>query len=171
MSVRGKGSDEDMHLGSSAAEGAGALSQDTPPERALRVNWEEKTRASPYPISRLAPPHGLIDMAREIQQADAMLGAVTGAKLEVLARQIRLLQEQARTLLESAQRDGDLHRVACSFKKRPGQVYYLYQRAEGSRYFSMLSPEDWGPNRPHEFVGAYRLEADMSWTVDGSFND
>lgn len=24
--------------------------------------------------------------------------------------------------------------------------------------------QEWGPSCPHEFVGGYRLEADMSWT-------
>ncbi|EYF05931.1 DUF2452 domain-containing protein [Chondromyces apiculatus] len=138
--------------------------------RALQT-WEGPSRAAPYPLSRLAPPHGLIDVAREIQQADALLGAVTGAKLETLARQIRRLQEEARVILEEAQRDGELHRVACSFKKRPGQVYYLYRRSEGSRYFSMLSPEEWGGSPPHGFEGGYRLEADMSWTPEAEHEE
>jgi hypothetical protein len=114
-------------------------------------------------MSRLSPPHDLVDVAREIQQANAILGAVTSAKLEVLARQIRALQEQARAVLEAAQRDGELHRAACSFKKRPGHVYHLYRREDGARYLSMLSPEEWG-RAPHAYEGSYRLEADMSWT-------
>src|SRR3712207_6501923 len=105
---------------------------------------EGPSRSSPYPLSRLAPAHDLVDVAREIQQADAMLGAVTGAKLEGLARQIRSLQEEARGILDAARRDSELHRAACSFKKRPGQIYHLYRRPEGALYFSMLSPEDWG---------------------------
>ncbi len=120
--------------------------------------------ASPYPISRLAPAFDLVNVAREIQQADATLGAVTNAKLEVLARQIRALQEQARAVLDAAKRDGDLHRAACSFRKRPGHVYHLYRRADGTQYLSMLSPEDWGGSPPHEFEGSFRLESDMSWT-------
>jgi len=120
--------------------------------------------ASPYPISRLAPAFDLVNVAREIQQADATLGAVTNAKLEVLARQIRALQDQARAVLDAAKRDGDLHRAACSFRKRPGHVYHLYRRADGTQYLSMLSPEDWGGSPPHEFEGSFRLESDMSWT-------
>ena len=26
-----------------------------------------------------------------------------------------------------------------------------------------MSPTDWGPGCPHEFLGAYRLEYDNSW--------
>jgi Protein of unknown function (DUF2452) len=125
---------------------------------------EGPARTSPYPLSRLSAPHDLIDVAREIQQADALLGAVTGGKLEIIARQIRALQEHARDLLEAAKRDGELHRAACNFKKRPGQVYHLYRRDDGARYLSMLSPEEWGGSPPHAFEGSYRLEVDMSWT-------
>ena len=28
----------------------------------------------------------------------------------------------------------------------------------------MLSPQDYGGKAPHEFLGSYRLEPDMSWT-------
>ncbi|WP_437762516.1 DUF2452 domain-containing protein [Sorangium sp. So ce281] len=125
---------------------------------------EGPSRTSPYPLSRLSAPHELVDVAREIQQADALLGAVTGGKLAQIARQIRSLQEEARRVLEAAQRDGELHRAACNFKKRPGHVYHLYRRGDGVPYLSMLSPEEWGGSPPHAFEGSYRLEVDMSWT-------
>ncbi|XYH98016.1 DUF2452 domain-containing protein [Sorangium sp. So ce1128] len=125
---------------------------------------EGPASTSPYPLSRLSAPHELVDVAREIQQADALLGAVTGGKLAQIARQIRSLQEQARQVLEAAQRDSELHRAACNFKKRPGHVYHLYRRGDGVRYLSMLSPEEWGGAPPHAFEGSYRLELDMSWT-------
>jgi hypothetical protein len=125
---------------------------------------EGPASSSPYPMSRLAAPHELVDVAREIQQADALLGAVTGGKLELIARQIRALLERAREVLDAARRDGDLHRAACNFKKRPGQIYHLYRRDDGARYLSMLSPDEWGRAPPHAFEGSYRLELDMSWT-------
>ncbi|MFO0591989.1 MAG: DUF2452 domain-containing protein [Polyangiaceae bacterium] len=127
---------------------------------------EGPARSSPYPISRLAPVHDLIDVAREIQEADRVLGTVTGGKLQLLARQIRSLQEQARALLEQAHRDAELHRATCNFKRRPGHTYHFYRRPDGKLYVSMLSPEDWRGHPPHEFVGSYRLEQDMSWTPE-----
>ncbi len=119
--------------------------------------------ASPYPVSRLAPSIELVDLAREISQADTMLGNVATAKLKVIADQMRALQEEARDVLESVQRDQDLHRVPCHFKRQPGKIYHLYRKPNGDRYFSMLSPEEWG-TPPHVFEGTYRLEGDMSWT-------
>lgn len=120
--------------------------------------------ASPYPVSRLAPATQLVDLAKQIDQADAMLNTRVSAKLQVIADQVRVLQAEARSILEQTQRDQDLHRVQCNFKRQPGRIYHLYRRADDSRYFSMLSPAEWRGEPPHEFLGSYRLEADMSWT-------
>lgn len=43
-------------------------------------------------------------------------------------------------------------------------IYHLYRRSDGGEYFSMLSPREWRGQPPHEFIGSYRLENDMSWT-------
>lgn len=120
--------------------------------------------ASPYPLSRLSARHDLIDVAREIQLADAALGAVAGAQLETIVRQIRALQRDAARVLEQTRRDAELHRATCRFKKIPGKVYHLYQRPDGERYFSLLSCADWNDAPPHAYEGSFRLEADMRWT-------
>lgn len=120
--------------------------------------------SSPYPVQRLAPVHDLVDAAKTIAEADRMIGVVVGAKLQVIADQIRALQAQARQILEDAQEAAALHRAECRFARRPGQVYWLYRRADDSLYFSMLSPDDWRGHPPHTFVGAYRLQADASWS-------
>lgn len=75
---------------------------------------------------------------------------------------MRFLQQQARGVLFEAQRNADLHHVACNFVKVPGNVYHLYQRESGQKFFGMLSPEEW--NSPHKYLGSYRLEYDHSWT-------
>lgn len=120
--------------------------------------------SSPYPVSRLAPAHDLVDAARQIAEADQILGTVVHGKLAVIAEQIRALQDQARRLMAEAQQHALLHRARCSFQKRVGHTYHLYVRPDGSSYFSMLSPDDWQSGPPHAFEGSYRLEPDMSWT-------
>lgn len=44
-------------------------------------------------------------------------------------------------MLEEAKRDADLHHAACNVVKKPGNMYYLYMRDSGQRYFSILSPK------------------------------
>ena len=134
-------------------------------------NHEGEQRSAPYPVSRLASPIELVDLAREIERADEVVNLRVGAKLQVIAHQIRALQEQARGILADAQRDQLLHRAQCNFKRIPGKTYHLYRKSDGRTYFSMVAPGEWNGQAPHEFVGSYRLEADMSWVPADSTRD
>jgi hypothetical protein len=125
---------------------------------------QKPDNATPYPSSRLAPTIDLVDIAREISVADNMVTQQTTAKLKLIASQIKQLQDEAQKVLQQAQQDQDLHHAECSFKKQPGRLYHLYKKPNGRKYFSMLSPDEWGGKPPHEFLGSYKLEADMSWT-------
>jgi hypothetical protein len=121
-------------------------------------------RSSPYPTSRLAPAFEAPELAEEIARAESMLSARTGAKLRVIADQIKALQAEARKVLTEAREEQALTHAECAFKRIPGKVYHLYRKGAGGSFFSMLSPEDWRGAPPHEHLGAYRLEADYSWT-------
>ena len=121
-------------------------------------------RSAPYPVSRLGARVDLVDLAQQISTADSHINTRVSSKLQLIAEQIRHLQGEAREALESARRDQELHRAQCNFKRIPGKLYHLYQRSDGTIYFSMLGLEEWGGRPPHEFKGSYRLENDMSWT-------
>nr|XP_039253661.1 uncharacterized protein C1orf50 homolog isoform X1 [Styela clava] len=109
-------------------------------------------------------PEDLVNLARQIQQADSSVKAAAGSKLRAILDQMKMLQEQAARVLEEAKRDAELHHAACNFRKIPGKLY-LYKRESGQTYFSMLSPEEWGNSCPHSFLGCYKLEFDMTWTA------
>ncbi|XP_068098852.1 uncharacterized protein C1orf50 homolog [Hyperolius riggenbachi] len=119
---------------------------------------------STYQTNRIGDPSNLVELAQQVQKADDFIRANACNKLTVIAEQIRILQEQAKRVLEEAKRDADLHHAACNVVKKPGNIYYLYKRESGQRYFSILSPKDWGASCPHEFIAAYKLQHDMSWT-------
>jgi hypothetical protein len=120
--------------------------------------------SAPYPVSRLAPAFELTDLAAEVARAESMLSARTGAKLRVIADQIKALQAQARQVLDDAREEQALTGAQCAFRRIPGHSYHLYRKDDGTAFFSMLSPADWRGRPPHTFVGSYRLEADYSWT-------
>ncbi|MBD3671662.1 MAG: DUF2452 domain-containing protein [Gammaproteobacteria bacterium] len=134
-------------------------------ERYSGENTSTSTNSTPYPASRLAPTIDLVNMAREISQASNMVTQQTSAKLRVIANQIKALQAEAHEIMETAQQDQVLHQAQCNFKKQAGNIYHLYRHPNGRNYFSMLGPDEWGGRPPHEFVGSYRLESDMSWTA------
>lgn len=119
---------------------------------------------SPYPQSRLSAPIDLMDLAKEIAQADNMLSQVAHGKLSIIAGQIRSLQEQAQEVLEQTNLSRRLHSAHCGFSKIAGRVYHLYQKGDGQEYFSLLSPQEWNNSPPHRYCGSFRLEADMSWS-------
>lgn len=130
-----------------------------------------QTNNLPYATSRLGAHIELVDIAREIAQADTMINTRVNAKLRVIADQIHHLQQQAREILEEAQHDQQLHHAECNFKRIPGNTYHLYEKNNDQLYFSMLSPEDWGDTPPHSFLGSFRLENDMSWTLVDNKNE
>uniref|UniRef100_H2MB29 Chromosome 1 open reading frame 50 n=1 Tax=Oryzias latipes TaxID=8090 RepID=H2MB29_ORYLA len=119
---------------------------------------------SSYQTNRVGDPMDLVALAGQVQKGDEFVKANACNKLTVIADQIRYLQEQARKVLEEAKRDADLHHAACNIVKKPGNMYFLYQRPSGQKYFSIISPKEWGPSCPHPFLGAFKLQHDMSWT-------
>ncbi|HEX6239836.1 MAG TPA: DUF2452 domain-containing protein [Polyangiales bacterium] len=125
------------------------------------------SRAAPYALSRLSGPVSLVEVAREIEQADQWLASTASAKLGVIAEQMRALREAAQRVIDRAARDAELHRAEARFKRYAGRTYHLYERAGGALYWSLLSPADWGGEPPHSFRGSYRLEADQSFTELG----
>ena len=134
-------------------------------------NHQGADNTAPYPVSRLSPQVELVDLARQISEADAMVNNRVNAKLRVIAEQIKALQSQARSILEDASHDQQLHRAECQFKRIPGKLYHLYQKSDGRVYFSMLSPDDWNGRSPHTYINSYRLENDMSWTPMDKLDD
>ncbi|KAM5248667.1 uncharacterized protein C1orf50 homolog [Ctenodactylus gundi] len=119
---------------------------------------------SPYRAHRVGDPSDLVALAEQVQKADEFIRANATNKLTVIAEQVQHLQEQARKVLEDARRDADLHHIACNMVKKPGNIYYLYKRESGQQYFSIISPKEWGTSCPHDFLGAYKLQHDLSWT-------
>ncbi|XP_013877731.1 uncharacterized protein C1orf50 homolog [Austrofundulus limnaeus] len=119
---------------------------------------------SSYQTNRVGDPTDLVALAEQVQKGDDFVKANACNKLTVIADQIRYLQEQARKVLEEAKRDAELHHAACNILKKPGNVYHLYQRPSGQKYFSIISPKEWGPSCPHPFLGTFKLQQDMSWT-------
>lgn len=127
-------------------------------------NFRGADHASPYPVSRLGAPVSLVDSAKIIEAASSKVALRTNAQLEVIVEQIRNLQARAREIVEQATRDVDLIHAECRFQRVAGRVYHLYERADGHRYFSMLSPDEFGGAVPSGFVASYRYEHDESWT-------
>lgn len=106
----------------------------------------------------------IISLATQIHNADEAIKNNASTKLTLILEQIQFLQSQAKKILEESEEQTGLHHIACNFKKISGQIYHLYEKESGQKYFSMLSPQEWGNSSTQLFLGSYRLEADLSWT-------
>ncbi|TNM88304.1 hypothetical protein fugu_004558 [Takifugu bimaculatus] len=118
------------------------------PDKTATVTLVESSSApgglelvSAYQTNRAGDPQDLVALASQVQKGDDFIKANACNKLTVIADQIRYLQEQARKVLQDAKRDADLHHAACNIVKKPGNIYYLYQRPSGQKYFSIISPK------------------------------
>lgn len=127
--------------------------------------YKGEGHSAPYPVSRLSPAFGLVELASEIAQADDKVAARANAQLQIIAEQMKSLQAEARKILEQAQQDQQLNHARCAFTRVPGRIYHLYRRPDGELEFSMLSPQEWGGKPPHEYIDSYQLGLDMRWTA------
>lgn len=131
-------------------------------------NVRQPARRSPYPVSRLAPAMELVELARELSEADDMLTVQATSQLRLLAEQMEQLRAKARKILKETREHQELHRAQCGFRKQPGQSYHLYRKTCGTLLFSLVGPAEWGLEPPFEYIGTYRLEVDRTWKkIDG----
>lgn len=107
-------------------------------------------------------PIRLVDRAKEIENAHLSIQNFANAKLELILKQIQNLQNEAKQILEEAKQSAELHKVQCNLEKKVGMILYLYERPNLEKYFSLLSPQDWG-TPPHKFLGTFRLKADYTF--------
>ncbi|XP_067946538.1 uncharacterized protein C1orf50 homolog [Watersipora subatra] len=114
--------------------------------------------------TKTASAYDIVELAQVVKRGDEGVHSTACNKLSVIAEQIRFLQEQAKQVLEKARKDAELHHAACNIVKKPGSIYYLYERDSGQKYISIISPKEWGSNAPKKYHGGYRLEMDRSWT-------
>ncbi|RZC31967.1 DUF2452 domain containing protein [Asbolus verrucosus] len=105
----------------------------------------------------------LMTLSEGVSNVNTAVQSNAKNKLEIIGRQMKHLQELMTDVFEETKLSIELHQVACNFVKRPGHLYHLYMRPSGQRYFGMLSPEEWR-TPPHEYLGSYVLEPDLSWT-------
>ncbi|CAF0769545.1 unnamed protein product [Adineta ricciae] len=117
----------------------------------------------------VSDPQDLVNLARQIETCDAFVRANVSNRLQVIVNQVDFLRREAQRVLVKAKRDDELNHSACNLVRRPGQTYYYYERQSGQKYLSIMHPQDWllGTKTngcPHEFLGAYKLEYDNSWT-------
>lgn len=63
-------------------------------------------------------------------------------KLELIAKQISYLQNQAIEICNNHQLTSEINAISCNFKKAPGTIYYLYE-TNHVKFLSLISNQEW----------------------------
>jgi hypothetical protein len=88
----------------------------------------------------------------------------TNMQLQQIRQQIELLALQAQQIQKRKELSMMIYEASLSFKPNIGQVYYLYQKKDGTHILSLVSPKEWGPSGPYSrFIAGVKLLADHTW--------
>lgn len=108
-----------------------------------------------------------IDQGRTRGLGMAAMYEQTGVQLNQLKDQVALLLEQAQTIHDRIDVSESIYSAEVGFKPKVSQTCYLYQRrGEGAgRVLSLVSPGEWGPRPPYDYVATVKLLSDHTWEV------
>jgi hypothetical protein len=88
----------------------------------------------------------------------------TNMQLDQIRKQIELLALQAQEIHKRKELSMLIYSAKISFKPEIGQIYYLYEKADGTHIISLISPKEWGPSMPYKGCTAtVQLLADHTW--------
>lgn len=82
------------------------------------------------------------------------------AKLNLLASQMHMLQEQAMSIVDESKMNARLQGVHMTSKKVPGTVYHLYTQND-REVLSMISPQEW--DAYEQYHGAFVYDYDHTF--------
>jgi Protein of unknown function (DUF2452) len=89
----------------------------------------------------------------------------TNMQLAQIRKQIELLALQAQEIQARKELSMIIYDAKISFQPIIGQVYYLYEKQDGTHLLSMISAKEWGGGSgPYKkFIAAVKLLADHTW--------
>lgn len=88
----------------------------------------------------------------------------TNMQLDQIRKQIELLALQAQEIQMRKELSMIIYSAKLSFTPVIGNIYYLYEKNDGSHFVSMVSPKEWGGSGPFKkFVAQVKLLADHTW--------
>ena len=88
----------------------------------------------------------------------------TNMQLEQIRKQVELLALQAQEIQKRKELSLMICEAKLAFKPNIGQVYYLYEKKDGTHLLSLVSPKEWGAGGPFKrFVATVKLLADHTW--------
>lgn len=106
-----------------------------------------------------------IDKGRVKGRAVEAMYGQTEMQLEQIRKQIELLARQARDIHDRVSISEGIYLADMNFEPLIGFTYHLYEKKDGKKVLSMISPDEWGPNPPYKFIATVKMLSDHTWDV------
>jgi hypothetical protein len=89
----------------------------------------------------------------------------TNMQLNQIKEQIELLARQAQEIRKRKELSLMIYEAKITFKPQIGQVYHVYEKADGSHVLSLVAPSEWGGGSGPfaQFIATVKLLADHTW--------
>ena len=131
---------------------------------------KEKTTASPGTLpyahhagSALIKPE---DKGKITGRAVSAMHSQTDMQMAQIYEQMRLLADQAKKIQARVEVSERIYQASIAFEPSINQRYFLYQKADGTDFMSMIAPEEWGRKKDWAtFVAEVKLLADHTWEI------
>jgi hypothetical protein len=90
----------------------------------------------------------------------------TNMQMDQIFQQMKLLAEQAQKIKSRAEISVEIYDATLGFEPLVGNSYFLYEKSNGKKLVSMVSPKEWGDKIPFErYIAQVKLLADHTWDV------
>ncbi len=87
-------------------------------------------------------------------------------QISMLRKQAELIMQQVKDIETRVRIAEEIYAADINFEPVIGNVYHLYEKNEGQRVLSLISPDDWGKKMPFEaFIASVKLLGDRTWEI------
>lgn len=100
---------------------------------------------------------------REGKAMEALQGQ-TQMQLDTIFEQMKVLAKQAEQLRSRVDLSSQVYDAKYSFDPVVGDQYYLYDKKDGPKILSMISPDQWN-NDSLTYIATVKFLADETWEV------
>jgi cellobiose-specific phosphotransferase system component IIA len=106
------------------------------------------------------------DKGKITGRAVAAMHSQTDMQMAQIYDQMRLLAEQAKKIQSRIEVSERIYQASIAFEPLINHRYFLYQKADGTDFMSMIAPEEWGRKKDWAaFIAEVKLLADHTWEI------
>ncbi|WP_116127919.1 DUF2452 domain-containing protein [Lewinella sp. IMCC34183] len=119
----------------------------------------------PYAHERGSAVIRPVDRGKTTGLAMTSMYEQTNMQLDQIRAQMELLATQANEIHHRMTVSERIYEAEMSIEPLVNRTYYLYARRNGSSVLSLVSPAEWGPRPPFDYLATVKLLGDHTWEV------